>query len=308
MRGFLLQKGRWMMPRARSPKRDEAYEIYKKHKGNIENRRIAEQLGVDERLIAKWKHEDKWLKKNDTVHLKTKSVHQSNERCTPNDAANKKNKKATIKSIMENDELSPKEAEFCLRYSKTWNATKSYMSTYGCEYFTAASKAHYLLKKDKIKNELAKLKQIKLEEIAYFDESDIVEKHLRIAGAEITDFVEFGNLEEPQIDKYGDPIIDLLTGMQKIKSRNIVKLKKSNDVDGSLIASITEGREGVSVKMIDKQKSLEFLAKRFLAYPLDKKRCETDDDKVNMAKALEGMDKIIQVFQQPLPRHEIDGE
>ncbi|MCL2357010.1 MAG: phage terminase small subunit-related protein [Defluviitaleaceae bacterium] len=80
------------MPRPRSPERDEAYVIFEKHNGKIENRRIAEQIGKDERFIAKWKHEDDWLdklKKNKGVHHSPKSVHQTAERCTPNDAAKK---------------------------------------------------------------------------------------------------------------------------------------------------------------------------------------------------------------------------
>jgi len=59
------------MPRPRSPNRDKSYEIYEQHNGDIENRRIAEQLDIDERFISKWKHEDKWverLKKNKGVH------------------------------------------------------------------------------------------------------------------------------------------------------------------------------------------------------------------------------------------------
>ena len=79
------------MPRPRSPKRDEAYQIYAKHNGNIENRRIAEQLDIDERFISKWKHEDTWvdkLKKNKSVHHSLNAVHQKDERCTPNPAEN----------------------------------------------------------------------------------------------------------------------------------------------------------------------------------------------------------------------------
>ncbi len=37
------------MPRQRSPNRDRAFEIYKEHGGNIENRRIAEMLDISEK-------------------------------------------------------------------------------------------------------------------------------------------------------------------------------------------------------------------------------------------------------------------
>lgn len=93
------------MPRPRSPNRDKAFEVYQQQNGNIENRRIAEQLGEDERLIAKWKHEDKWvesIKKNKGVHLSTNSVHQTSKKPTPNKAkkipTNKSAKKSTPKA------------------------------------------------------------------------------------------------------------------------------------------------------------------------------------------------------------------
>jgi len=67
------------MPKQRNPNRDRAYKIYEQYSGNIENRRIAEQLSEDERLIATWKFRDKWverLKKNNDVHQSLNDVHQ----------------------------------------------------------------------------------------------------------------------------------------------------------------------------------------------------------------------------------------
>ncbi|WP_082860635.1 phage terminase small subunit [Domibacillus aminovorans] len=48
------------MPRARDPNRDKAYELYKQHNGDITNRAIADQLGIDEKKVAVWKQRDKW--------------------------------------------------------------------------------------------------------------------------------------------------------------------------------------------------------------------------------------------------------
>jgi len=65
------------MARKRDPKRDEAFEIWKKHNGEITNRALAEQLDVSEKTLSGWKSKDKW--KN-----KLNRVLQSNERNTPN--------------------------------------------------------------------------------------------------------------------------------------------------------------------------------------------------------------------------------
>lgn len=48
------------MARARDPNRDQAKQIWLDHGGNITNRQIAEQLGIDEKKIAVWKQRDKW--------------------------------------------------------------------------------------------------------------------------------------------------------------------------------------------------------------------------------------------------------
>lgn len=48
------------MARTRDPNRDEAFEIWKRHNGEITNRAIAEQLDIDEKKVAVWKQRDKW--------------------------------------------------------------------------------------------------------------------------------------------------------------------------------------------------------------------------------------------------------
>ena len=64
------------MPRQRSPNRDKAFEIYKEHGGNIENRRIAEMLDISEKTVGGWKCKDRW---DDSLN----GVLQSEERSTP---------------------------------------------------------------------------------------------------------------------------------------------------------------------------------------------------------------------------------
>ena len=117
------------MPRPRSPNRDKAFEIYQQQNGNMENRRIAEQLDVDERFIAKWKHEDKWverLKKNNGVHHSSKSVHQKDEKCTPNNAkktpSNRAAKKSTPKATEPHEDGAEKETNTKKRGAQPGNS------------------------------------------------------------------------------------------------------------------------------------------------------------------------------------------
>ena len=66
MSAFVIhrEKGRWrLMPKARSPERDRAYEIYKESNGLITLREIASRLGVPEKSVSGWKCKDSWDKK-----------------------------------------------------------------------------------------------------------------------------------------------------------------------------------------------------------------------------------------------------
>ena len=64
------------MPRARSPNRDKAFEIYKLHNGNVENRQIANSLNISEKTISGWKCKDNWADK-------LNGVLQKDEQSTP---------------------------------------------------------------------------------------------------------------------------------------------------------------------------------------------------------------------------------
>ncbi|EOH66085.1 phage terminase small subunit [Enterococcus mundtii] len=48
------------MARKRDPRRDEAFELFKKSNGTITNREISEKLSVPGKTISAWKSRDKW--------------------------------------------------------------------------------------------------------------------------------------------------------------------------------------------------------------------------------------------------------
>ena len=64
------------MPRARSPERDKAFEVYKESGGTLENRRIAEALNIDEKMVAVWKGRDKWNDRLNVVQQSKRNVVQ----------------------------------------------------------------------------------------------------------------------------------------------------------------------------------------------------------------------------------------
>ena len=97
-----------------------------------------------------------------------------------------------VESVMKNTELTDKQQLFCIYYIRCFNATKAYQKAYGCNYTTAMSEGSKHLRNPKIKEEIFRLKQERLNR-EFLSESDIFQKYMDIAFADITDYVEFGN-------------------------------------------------------------------------------------------------------------------
>jgi phage terminase small subunit len=63
------------VPRQRDPRRDEAYEIFKKNNGEIQNREIARLLNLPEKTVGGWKSKDKWIDRlNGVLQIKERST------------------------------------------------------------------------------------------------------------------------------------------------------------------------------------------------------------------------------------------
>jgi len=270
------------VPRARDPNRDKAFKIYKEHDGNITNREIAKMLGADEKVIAVWKQRDKW------------NVVQQSNICCSTKKAKKKTKSAAIEvePEIENPDLTEKQRLFCIYYIKNFNATLAAIKA-GYSKDNASSIGYQLLQKTTVRNEIQRLKEQKRQAIM-LSEDDIVERYMKIAFADMTDFVEFGEEEDYVIGQYGPIMIkNEETGKKeylKVKI-NKVRFKKSNEVDGGLICEISQGKNGMKIKLEDRQKALDWLANYFLMNPMDKHKVEYDKKKLELMK-LQASDTI----------------
>lgn len=108
-------------------------------------------------------------------------------------------------------------------------------------------------------------------------EDDIFQKMIDIAFADITDYVKFGKKEvEVGKTKKGKPIIVKV---------NYTDFRESDEVDGTLISEVKQGKDGISVKLHDKMKALQWLADRMdLLSTEDQIRHKNESDKLNMLK------------------------
>ena len=255
------------MARVRSPARDEAFEIYKKYNGNIDLVEIAKILSLSPGTIRGWKAKDKWDSElNGTLQ---KNTERSNKKV--NKKGSKKESIADeVKEVLENTELTDKQRLFCIYYIEHFNATKAYKKAYGCSYDTARANGSKTLANTNIKKEIARLTKECLDEKEINSKliaKRIFQKYIDIAFADIGDYLTFGKERNNYWSKDSDgndiPIIDPETGEQKYSEYNYVLLNNSDDLDTALLSEVSEGKDGVKIKLQDKMKALDWLDKHY---------------------------------------------
>lgn len=217
---------------------------------------IANQLGIPEGTVRSWKNRCNWdcnvAKEKRNVAKTKKNKKQNQEEPSVDDAS----------SIIENPELTDKQRLFCAHYIRCFNATKAYQRSYGCDYRTAQSNGYKLLTNTYIKQEILRLKQERLNR-EFLSESDIFQKYMDIAFADITDYMEFGIEEVPVMAMYGPVKVENPETKEKEilkKKVNVVRFKNSSEVDGTILAEVKQGKDGASIKLADRMKALQWLS------------------------------------------------
>lgn len=195
--------------------------------------------------------------------------------------ATPKKKDATKKVVIESDELNEKQKNFCLEYIKCFNATKAYQKAYECSYQTADTNGARLLGNARIKQEINRLKAEMQSEL-FVDATDIAREYLKMAFADITDFLAFGTREVQEYSEDGEPLCDP-DGNPETRTVSFVEFRDYREVDGTLIQEVKQGRDGVSIKLYDKQKALQELDKRLLS--MDKMKVELLQQQINKVRA-----------------------
>lgn len=241
---------------------------------------IAKELGVSEEQVRKWKSQDKW--ENDKVTLPNKkNSNVTKTKKSPNEEKSKRNPE-DVKEV----ELTEKQQLFCLYYIKNFNATQAYLKAYNSSYDVANAEGYKLLVNPRIRDEVNRLKEEKRQSIM-LTEDDILERYMRIAFADMTDFVEFGQEDVPVMTMFGPMQVEDPETGEKVtltKRVNIVKFKDSTVVDGGLICQIKQGKDGAAIKLEDRQKALDWLANFFEMNPQHKHKVWFDKEKLQLEK------------------------
>jgi len=221
--------------------------MYKDSKGEKPIEEIAEELGKSISLIRKWKSKDKW-DENITGNITTgKKVITKVE--------NPKTKKK-LKEILDDEELSEKERLFCLYYVKYFNGTQAALKA-GYSKDGAHVQASRLLRRERVSSYIKELKG-ELVENVFVEAMDVLKEYIKIAFADITNYLNFGQREITIQDDEGNEVTRVV---------NFVDLYEADMVDGSIITEVKQGRDGISVKLADKMKALDKLSQYFDLVP-----------------------------------------
>ena len=253
---------------------------------------IAKKYGTTINTVKSWKKRYAWSR-GEGAH-KTEKVCTQKSKGAPKTVAPIDD---GTKETLQNDDLTPEQQMFCIYYSRTFNAAQSYQKAYGCSYESAIANGSRLLTNDKVRAEIERLKEIKRQQIVA-DADDIVELQMRIAFADIGNYVSFGQKE----------VTDIETDETYMVS--VVDLKESKNTDTQLIQEVKRGKDGVSVKLADKQKAIDWLSKYFLVHPDDKYKAEFDKKRAEVsdnsgAQFLQNMQTIADILQHPVANRSI---
>ncbi len=196
------------MPRARSPKRDEAYRIWLSSGKEKTLKEIAAELGVSETQVRKWKNQDKWNSNvtNPNGNVTNPKSNVTNQKKIPC-SAEKDAVAEEVQQVTENSGLTDKQRLFCISYIRCFNATKAYQKAYGVSYDTAMAAGSQLLRNIKVREQIQRLKQNRL-----------------------------------------------------TREINVVRFRDSDEVDGTLISEVKQGRDGASIKLADRMKALDWIS------------------------------------------------
>ncbi|EOO61941.1 hypothetical protein IKE_05821 [Bacillus cereus VD196] len=134
-------------------------------------------------------------------------------------------------------------------YVKYFNGTQTALKA-GYSKDGAHVQASRLLRRERVSSYIKELKG-ELVENVFVKAMDVLKEYIKIAFADITNYLNFGQREITIQDDDGNEMTRLV---------NFVDLYEADMVDGSIITEFKQERDGISVKLADKMKVLDKLS------------------------------------------------
>ena len=195
----------------------------------------------------------------------------------------KKNQKeiandAIYDDLFDRSDLTLEEKKFILYYLESMNATQAYLKAHDGDVTKARAyvKGSQLLNSDRIQLELRRVKKI-FKRVYDIDPTRYIEFQLKGANADIGDYIKFSEDEVPVLAEDGSQMFDPDTGEKLTKKINRMHLVDSDKVDTSVITKIKQGRDGITIELVDKNKCWENL-KTFMDWHMNQKKENENDN------------------------------
>jgi phage terminase small subunit len=171
--------------------------------------------------------------------------------------------------------LNPKQKRFVEEYLIDLNATQAAIRA-GYSVKTAEQLGYQLLQKTSVSEAIAKAMAERSRRTG-ISQDRIIQQLAKIAFSDMKDVLEWGTVEVPIINPLtGQTLVDE-DGMDRVEYVTRVRLKESDQVDGTVIQEISETQKGGgvthTVKLNDRMKALELLGKH-LGMWTDKQQIE----------------------------------
>ncbi len=284
------------MARAPNEKVKKAYELFKEGYKLVD---ISKELDIPSGTVRRWKKTYNWDNERSDKNSE-RSLKQNNKKIEEKEPIAEE-----VKEVLENTELTDKQRLFCIYYIEDFNATKAYQKANNCSYYTAKSHGYKLLQNVAVKNEIDKLTEecLKEQEISSkLLNKRLVETYIKIAFSDISDYLKFGQKHEKvwKVNDEGEyiPVIDPETGQQKVRIFNVVSLNESAEVDTSIISEVSEGKDGIKIKLQDKMKAMQWLSDRVSSLPIaTREKLELEKTKLELAKIKAGENDSDEEFE-----------
>jgi phage terminase small subunit len=121
-----------------------------------------------------------------------------------------------------------------LEYLRDFNAIRADMAV-GYSKKTAYAIGYENLRKPQIQAEIKRQKEAMVDDLG-LGVQRIIAEYMKIAFADISEYVEFGWQDVPMFTDDGDPILDPKTGEQMTYKQNFVAFRSRDGGDGTLIS------------------------------------------------------------------------
>lgn len=282
-----------MVPRARDPAREKAYEIYAGSGGKSSLVEIAELLELPAATVRSWKTKDKWEQrlhgkpaaakkpaKKDRSAPKKRSEKSSAPNVTsdsatvPSGPISDDDIQAEVEQLIANDRLTDKQRLFCAHYIRCFSPQKAARAAgYAPKY--ANRIGWQLLQKAPVKAEVDRLRAQKLT-AAMLSADDVFERMIAVATADLGDFAKIGS--------------------------GSMAMRRPGEYDGSLIKKIKMTDTGMSLELHDQQRAWEWLADHMdlmstaqrQQYELARDRLELDRQRLELERQKAGNDAEVE--------------